>query len=145
MENNHESNGLQYASLSEAAARRRAETWNMLRDCGASLLWHPVACDKILNTSERMPVRSIQSAIVAAVEGEPRLHCDESELLRILNGNVEGSPFWFGFVRPQTVRLIPASFRGDGGLVDRCVDEVWGELYRDPSIAALIDTELCEF
>ena len=130
MENNNEPKQIQYAPLSGAAARRRAETWNILRACGASLIWHPVASDKALNTSERMPIRSIQSAVAAAVEGEPLLHNNASDLLGILKGNVDNSPFWHGFVRPQTVRLIPASFRGYGGLVDRCVDEVWGELCR---------------
>lgn len=130
MENNHEPNQKHHVTLSESAARRRNETWNMLRDSGVSLFWHPLAIDKVLNASERSQVRSIPSAVAAAIEGEPHLHCDAPELLRVLNGNVEESPFWFGFVRPQTVQMIPASFRGNAGLIDRCTDDVWGDLCR---------------
>jgi len=129
MEKNHAPSETQYAPLSQAAAHRRAETWRVLHESGASLIWHPVAIDKALNASELEPVSSIQSAAAAAIQGEPRLHESLPELLGILNGTVQRSPFWIGFVRPQALRLTPVSIR-DSGVVDQCADEVWGEMCR---------------
>ena len=62
-----------YVTLSEAAARRRAETWNILRVGGASLICSPVASDKALNTSERMPVRVYGVRVRRSVRGQALL------------------------------------------------------------------------
>jgi hypothetical protein len=111
--------------LSEEAAQRRFKAWQQLRETGASLTWHPVAIDKVLNTSEQNSITSLATAVNAAATGIPVLFESANKLVTVLNERREETPFWAGFLRPAATHCMPAFLRGDTGLVDRCTEVLW--------------------
>lgn len=116
---------LDHYTLTKNAAQRRSDAWELLRKTGASLTWHPVAIDKVLNASEANPITSLAAAVEAAESGTPILFDSANRLVEVLSGKRENSPFYMGFLRPVTISWMPASLKGNSGLIDRAADVLW--------------------